>query len=404
MEQKRLGVIGDWLSGSTGFGTVLRGILTPLKDKYQISQFAINYDGSWHPDQQHYRFYTAADMSRQDPYGIQKVKIFVEATQPDCVFVLQDPWIADKYAIKIREIRPDIPLVLYTPVDSNGLDRSYVNILNMYDRVVTYTEYARGELQKAGLVKPCDVIPHGVDTENIYPVDRYEARRILGLPQEAEYIVLYVAQNQPRKRVDLFIWLMSEWLKRYPHDDVYYYYHGPINRPGGVNVPMLVERFAKQHTDIDFADRFLTTTDKPNVSIKRESMRYIYSSADVFLQCAAAEGWGMGLHEAMASKLATITPDYSALSEWPQGGTFYVPVDDKPNFYTSGVNTEHRDINVHWAIEALETIYQDEQLRADLGKRGYEVATQEKYSWPRISQQFDTIFESVIQDKEITTP
>lgn len=109
---------------------------------------------------------------------------------------------------------------------------------------------------------------------------------------------------------------------------------------------------------------------------------------------------GMGLHQAMAMGIPSITPDYSALSEWPNGGTFYIPVLDIPNIYQSGINTDHKVFDPYWAVEALETLYQDEKVRSDLGNAGYRVATQDRFNWRNVSAQFDSLFQQLLRKED----
>jgi glycosyltransferase involved in cell wall biosynthesis len=104
---------------------------------------------------------------------------------------------------------------------------------------------------------------------------------------------------------------------------------------------------------------------------------------------------GMPLHEAMACGIPSVCADYSALSEWPRGGVEYVPVTITPDAVASHVNTVHRTIDIPAAVEVLERLYQDEQARKDLAIRGYRVATQDKYSWNKITNEFYRLFESL---------
>lgn len=288
MGKPKLGLLGDFVGSGTGFGEVLLNISNNLLDRYEISQLAINYAGDYTEHQKDIRLYTCG--GREDPYGFRKIHYYLERENPDVILVLNDPWIADKIILKIREKHPELPAVLYTPVDSDGIHSSYVSILNMYDHIVAYTEYGKGQLQQTGLEKPCTVIPHGVDIDTYYPVDKAWARKTLSIEDRHRFIVGYVGQNQPRKKVDHFIWIISEWLKKYPHDDVAFYYHGPIYRPGGINVPQYIQYLDTKNPGINLADRFIYTSDKPNFIASRDLMRIIFGIFDLFFQAAANEG------------------------------------------------------------------------------------------------------------------
>lgn len=288
VSKPKLGFAGDYIGGGTGFGEVLLNLTNNLKDKYQISQLATGYSGDYSEHQANIRLYTAG--TKDDPFGFNKVCKYIEREDLDLLFVLNDPWLADRLILRVREKYPTLPVVLYTPVDSEGLNSSYVRTLNMYDHIVAYTEFGRKQLQQTGLEKPCTVIPHGVDTETFKPIERRWAREALGIQDKHGFIVGYCAQNQPRKKVDHFVWVIAEWLKKYPHDDVAFYYHGPIARQFGLNVKWYIEYLDSRNPELRLPDRFIYTDDNPNFVASRELLHAIFGVFDIFLHTSANEG------------------------------------------------------------------------------------------------------------------
>lgn len=405
MSKPKLGFASDWIESGTGFGEVGLNLFHNLKHKYELSQLAINYSGDYHSSQREFRFYHCG--GREDPYGFNKLQYYITKEDLDALCVINDAWLSDRIILKVREKFPNLPVVLYTPVDSNALNGSYVKTLNMFDRAIAYTEYGKRELQKAGLSIPCSVIGHGVDTNTFYPIDRDKARRDLGFPENYKFIVGYLAQNQPRKKVDHFIWIFNTWMRKYYHEDAAMYFHGPIVRPQGINIPWYLEYLKEQNQELgytfDIEDKFLTTTDDPKMIVDRDSLRTIMGTWDVFVQSAANEGWAMGLHQAMAMKLATVTPRYSALAEWPiqngVEGTHYVDILDIPNIYESGIGTDHKVFNPDQMVEALELMYQSVYYRNQVAERGYKIATSPKFNWSNIAMEFDNIFTNLLVGK-----
>lgn len=394
MDKPKVLVVGDSITETTGFATVVYNIFSRLKEKYDIYNLAINYVGDWNPLQSEYKLFPA-NITGDDPYGFKRVGPLVKAIDFDLVFVIQDPYIADTYAARIRETGYKGPLVLYTPVDGLNLSHKYISILNLYNHVVAYTEFGRQELQRVGLKVPCSVIPHGVDRDLFKPGDKVEAREFLGAPLDA-FIVQYVGMNQPRKKVDYFLWVMNEWLRRYPHDDVWLYYHGPLKRRGGIDIEQYISEFLDPENErLGYTHKLTDRVFATATRLQREYMPYIYQSADLYLQTCAAEGWGLPLHEAMACGIPAIVPKSSALAEWPNGGVEYVSVNPVPDLVTSGINIIQHSPDHNEVIEALERLYRDEQARKDLAIRGYQVATQDKYSWNKITNEFYRLFESL---------
>lgn len=374
--------------------------MSRLKDKYEIHQVATSYSGDAHPFQKDYHLYVTG----KDPYGIDRAPQLIDGIKPSIVLIINDLWISEKIVTAAKQSAHQCKYVLYTPVDSPNLKKQWINPNQQFDHIITYTEFARNELLYSGMERPISVIPHGVDTDTFHQVHKTEARELFDIDQTA-YVVGYVASNQPRKRVDLFFYTINEWLKKYPHDNVKAYYHGSIKQQSGIDVYDYAAYLTKENKRLGYAidwNEIAITTD-PEMSqtfgIYKEYMKYVYSSMDVYFQLAAVEGWSLPLHEAMACKVPAIVPEYSALAEWPNGGVHYIPVDDTPHVQTNRLNTIHRYINIHWAVEALEYLYQNKQHRDTLAEKGYAIAIQDKYNWDTIVRQFDTIFTSLLEEE-----
>ncbi len=392
MSKPKLAVICDSPYAKTGFGNVAFNILTRLEDKYDIAILAINYSGDWFQEQNRFRLYHTGNHI----YGFNKIEYFLKREMPDCLFVIQDPFVADKIITKVRTIAPELKSILYCPVDSPNVPHKYVNPLNQYNSVITYTQFGKTELEVSGLTVPCHIIPHGIEQSLFFPVDKLEAREFLGIPDDGRYIVGYTATNQPRKKIDVWLYTINRWLNKYPHDNVYAYYHGQLQRPQGLDIPQYIQYLdrinAKVGAEHRLEDRFMATSDDPSFVVHDNVMRYIYNSFDVLFHAAANGGWEMPVHESLACGVPVIAPDFSAVGEWgKEGGVFFVPVTDTPDAVTSGANTEHHTLDVYWTVEALETLYQNATLREELGNRGYEIATQDKFSWNVIANQFSEL-------------
>lgn len=400
---KKLLVIADSPTSATGFGNVTRNVLQHLTG-FDIAIIGVNYYGDPHPLQSQYRIYNPA--AGGDVYGFGRLTDTMQREQPDVVLLINDIWVLDKYVKAIRQFDQNIPIVLYTPIDSENIKTEFVAFINQDPNtyLITYTMFAAEQLQKAGYTKQIAIIPHGIETDLFAPMDKQEARKELfaGTPLAVKddlFIVLNLNRNQVRKRIDTLLYVFAKWLERYPHENAYLHYHGAVHDLG-----IDVEQYA-QYLGID--NRLILTAKNidPGVGIPREKMRYLYAAADVFFSTSAVEGWHLPTHEAMACGLPCILGDYSALSEWPSESktvesVMYVPVNrDHPVLNTNGLNTIHYMIDNNAAIEALEMLYQDEQKRKDLGKEALRVATQEKYQWSKIAKQFELILQRVIPHK-----
>lgn len=387
--------MGDSPTRSTGFGVVVENIITRLSDAWEVSILGINYYGDPHTYQSKWKIYVPSIGG--DVYGFQRLPEVVSIEKPDLIFIVNDPWIVVRYLDVLQKHKITTPVIVYTPVDSPHVKEAYVKPMNAAAHVITYTQFGLDELRKSGLTADASVIPHGVDKEYFYPVPQNEARQLLfagtSLEKRDPFVVLYCSRNQPRKRVDLFIYIMARWLKTYPHDDVYFHYHGAPKRDTGWDVDALTAYWAREY-NLDLSERLILTSRNltPSSVLPKDKLKYVYSAADVYFHVCANEGWGLPIAEAMACGIPTVVPQYSALAEWPKGAVTYVPVDEHPWANPSDVDTIHRFVDVDHAVETLEMMYQDPAYRKRMGHVAHEHMQQPMFSWDTIAHQFETIF------------
>ena len=396
--KKVLLAICDTPTVSTGFGVVSNNILNNIRHEWDIHILGINYHGDPHKYQDRFKIYNPNIGG--DVYGFGRLQEMIHVVKPDAILIINDPWVAASFVGRIRQITNDIPIVVYTPVDSPGIKSEYILPLNQATHVISYTDWGLSELKKSGLTIQSSVAPHGVNPSVFNPVSKDAARKELfkgveTLEKTNPFIVLYTARNQPRKRVDLFVYIMAQWLEKYPHNNVFMHYHGAAKGDLGWDIDYLAWYYK--------IDKRLILTSKhldPANGLPEDKMRVMYSAADVYLQVCAVEGWGLPLMEAMACKVPAIVPDFSALSEWPYGAVHYVNVDPTPRHNTNNVDTVHKTISVPNAVEALERLYQDSDYRKELAEKGYAHVTQSKYAWPTIAKHFAKVLKEVTMTKD----
>ena len=190
----------------TGFGRVSGAILPRIKEKYDITVLACNWHGDPTPEQKEFRMFPAANRFQQAPFGEDRIREIVEREQPDIIFTLNDPWIASEQYRRIQDLHQQKKFKFcgYMTMDSynwlGGIDPHIAE----WDSLITFTEFGAYEFFKAGINKPINVIPHGLDSAVFYPKDKKEARKELGLLEDI-FICFNGQRNQPRKRMDITI-------------------------------------------------------------------------------------------------------------------------------------------------------------------------------------------------------
>ncbi len=136
-------------------------------------------------------------------------------------------------------------------------------LVRMVDGVIATSRWVERHLGR-----PADaIIPPGVDFDLFRPVDKAEARRLLGLPLDRRQ-VLFVGQMRPDKRV----WVIEE----------------------------AVQRLQARGWPVDF----LVATGQPH-----DRIPLYMNAADVLVLVSEAEGSPMVIKEAMACNLPIVTGD-----------------------------------------------------------------------------------------------
>lgn len=309
------------------------------------------------------------------------------------VLVINDPWIAGEYK-NVWKGTPGVK-ILYTPIDATNIKPMFIDPINEgYDHVVAYTQFGVEQLRIAGLKLPTSVIPHGVDRQMYFPMDKAKVRLDAGLDPNW-FIVQLVDRNQIRKRLDLAFHYFAQWVRMTDKDEnVKLYYHGALLDEGwdlgqlakslGID-----DRLILSHRNLNPAHGFPV-----------EAMKLVYNVANVKVSTTLGEGWGLTTMESMACGIANIVPNSAALGEWAAGGALLTNISDIPQYNIKGLNTRGSVPDMQSTIRALELLYRNNEERDRIAKAGYDLVSQPKYSWRNVVQEFERVFNTAVkQDK-----
>lgn len=218
-------------------------------------------------------------------------------------------------------------------------------------------------------------VPHGVDTAIYRPHDPQEARRAVGLPEEA-FIVGVVAANKgvpSRKCFPAILQAFAAFRQR--HSDAVLYLHTEMSgRCQGISLPVLVKSLGLPEGSVLFTDQYRVQFDPYSPAL----MSQVYSAFDVLLNPSAGEGFGLAPLEAQASGTPAIVTDFSAMKEVCGVGW---KVEYEPE-WTGQLSWQARP-KVEDILVALEQCYGlSSSLRQELSEQAVEHASQ--YSADRV--------------------
>jgi glycosyltransferase involved in cell wall biosynthesis len=197
----------------------------------------------------------------------------------------------------------------YFPMDATGPNDRLTALLGHtvdgYDRVLAYSKWAEGILQRTLAPKDLDLDwrPHGIDTEVFFPRDHRVARhrfgertlaktlkgKFLSIPDDAIFVGV-VATNQTRKDFGLALQVIQELKRRQPRPVIIWVHTDELNRHW--SLPSLFEDYGIEH------DQGVITG--PRIIFPDELMTWCYSACDVTLGIGMSEGYGYPIFESLA--------------------------------------------------------------------------------------------------------
>jgi D-inositol-3-phosphate glycosyltransferase len=378
---------GDACS-NTGFSRVTHSILEHLSKEHEIVVYGMNYTGD--PHEYPFKIYPAAAHNPQDRFGIGRIQNIVERERPDYFICLNDIWIINQVWERVHLLKSAInfKFIAYFPTDSEWYPLPMLRYITDWDFAITFTPEQAQRLMAHG-IKPnrLGVIPHGLDQGKFYEVDKKQARKRLGLPED-KFIVFNGNRNQPRKLIDQTIKAFAEFAVG-KEDVVLYLNMAPKDL--GWAVGELFETEMRRR-GIDPTAKLAIT---PNMNYQNappdEQLNLIYNAADVGINTAHGEGWGLVPFEHAMCKKAQIIPAHTSCKDIWKGKGLLIDVAAWVTDKDLGV--ERGVIDYKHAAKLLNDLYQDEEYRTQVAEDCYEVTQNPSYRWDKVAEGFTKAME-----------
>jgi glycosyltransferase involved in cell wall biosynthesis len=312
LEVAKILYAGD-VGAQTGFGRVAEYLIPALAKHHEVHALCTNWAGDPNEMQEHCRMYPAMAYG-SDPFGSHRIGELVQAIKPDLVFVINDIWVAINLLDIIEPLKESIGFktFVYTPIDSYGLFPELLPALDKWDRLATYTQFGKEEIELMGYRKPIEVIGHGTDFSKFFPLDKKQCRQELGIAEDL-FVVFNGNRNQPRKRIDLTIKGFVKFAKDKP--DARLWLNMGAKDMGWELIP-LFKRVARDE-GYDAAGKLILTS--PHFSTHNclpvEQLNKVYNAVDVGVNTCIGEGWGLVNTEHAATGVAQVVPDHTSCQE-----------------------------------------------------------------------------------------
>ena len=302
-----------------------------------------------------------------DIFGRDVIKAHCDDWKADVLITLMDIWVLPE---NFQE-RVGVVWAPWFPIDHEPIPPPVLAVAKRAAFPITYSHFGQRMMTDAG-VKSW-YIPHGVDTSIFCPGDKLEARRTIGLPEDA-FICCMVAANKgypSRKAFSENIEAFAQF--RATHPDAVLYLHTTLNKTrDGLDLVELCKALELPPDCLFKVPQYAFLCK----GLADSYMAEVYRAADVHLGAARNEGFGIPILEAQACGTPVITLDTTSMTELTWNGVCVPPVQRTWTVLNSFVGV----VPVAGVREALEEIYNwTAEERAQYSEAG--VARARTYDW-----------------------
>jgi glycosyltransferase involved in cell wall biosynthesis len=232
----------------------------------------------------------------------------------------------DVWALTSDKLTP-LRIASWVPVDHDPLPP---RVLEFFARTgatpIAMSKFGQRALQDRGL--DALYVPHGVDTNQMRPLNRTEVREAAGIPDDS-FVIGMVANNKgqapPRKAFPQVFQAFAEFHRQHP--DTFLYLHSEMfGVDSGLNLIALAEICGVPQDAMIATDQL-----SMHLGIPADDMAAIYNGMDVLACPSYGEGFGIPIVEAQSCGVPVIVTNWTAMPElvgagWlVEGDTWYDP-------------------------------------------------------------------------------
>jgi glycosyltransferase involved in cell wall biosynthesis len=276
-------------------------------------------------------------------YGNQEiVRDLIVRHQVDALLIYTDPRFWGWLFQMEHEIRQHIPIYYYNiwddlpyPMYNRNFYDSVDLLMNISRQTVNIVKNVRTEYEDWQVT----YVPHGCNTELFYPITslheewgELKSFRAGLADKDIEFIVLYNSRNIRRKMpgdVVLAFKTFCDMLPKEKADKCALLMHTQPRDENGTDLPELVKAVAPD-IKIYFSDQ----------KLDNKHMNFLYNMADVTINIASNEGWGLSTTESLLTETPIIVNTTGGLQDqcgFKKDDGSYLTVDD----YTTEWGSNH---------------------------------------------------------------
>ena len=338
-------------------------------------------------------------------FGVGEVREFVKKNKPDVCIVYNDMMIIHQVVTQLKLAQKEdgavFKIIGYIDQVYLNQKKDFIDFCNAnLDFGLLFTEHWAKIIIEQGLTLPTDFLPHGFNPMLYYPVPKALARTYYGI-SPADFVILNLNRNQPRKRWDTCLKAFAEIVSRYPKEPIKMVV-GTATQ-GAWNLIEIFERELKKR-GLTLADGMahLIVIDRPQ-KMTDEETNILYNLADIGINTCDGEGFGLCNFEQAAIGIPQVVPKLGGFVDFFDDSCAIL-AEPKFSYYVDN----SRDMVCGEAllceyvdfVEAIEQYYFNKEARAAHGAKARERILRD-YKWQDIS---DKLYEIVYKVSERQKP
>ena len=312
-KKKKILILSDDLRMSSGVGTMSKEIVCGTIDKYDWVQIA---GAIKHPDEG-----KAIDMNQTmiEETGVKDAYLKIYPTSGygnpdllrevmrienvDAILHYTDPRFWGWLYHMEHELRQEIPIFYYIIWDDWPAPKYNEFFYESCDLIMNISKQTHAIVQDVCTNKPrtdwdSTYVPHGINEKDFYPITEKEEllemrkfkNQIIG-NRPNDFVLLYVNRNIRRKMVGDSLLAFQQFVNQLPPEKrsrVTYVMHTQPVDNNGTDLPKLIEHLMPE-VNVVFSQQ----------KLEPKQMNYLYNIADVTMNLASNEGFGLGTCESL---------------------------------------------------------------------------------------------------------
>src|SRR5215469_14682829 len=221
----------------------------------------------------------------------------------DLVITLGDVWVMDANLLR------ELPIAHWLPGDCRPMSLADRNVVAASGaELIAMSKFGLERFKNAGF--NALYVPHGIDTEQFYPMDNIpELKHACGLEEDQFVIGLNQANNDAiRKALPEQMLAFAKFSRNHP--DAIMTLHTGVHQEGGQDLEAVAENLGILDK-VRVVDQYRYAAGM----ISPSDLNEWYNVIDVLSQAVYAEGFGLPIMEAQAAGTPVITTNASSMEE-----------------------------------------------------------------------------------------